>query len=82
MLAQPAARCYATGCQGVNPWQPYRYLSPPMPYQVYMRHRVRPHIIKLTLDECSLYMAQRVAQAKQPDYLVTRILSTNEQPND
>jgi len=53
-----------------------------MPYQVYMRHRVRPHIIKLTLDESSIYMAQRVAQAKQPDYLVTRILTTNEQPDD
>ena len=53
-----------------------------MPYQVYMRHRVRLHIIKLDIDESSIYMAQRVAQAKQPDYLVTRILSTNEQPDD
>ena len=53
-----------------------------MSYQVWMRHRVRPHIIKLTLDESSIYMAQRVAQAKQPDYLVTRILTTNEQPDD
>lgn len=53
-----------------------------MPYQVYMRHRFRPHIITLTLDEHSHYMAHRVAQALHPDYLVTRILNTDEQPND
>jgi hypothetical protein len=53
-----------------------------MPYQVYMRHRLRPHVIKLDIDESSLYMAQRVAQAKQPDYLVTRIITTNDELDD
>jgi hypothetical protein len=53
-----------------------------MPYQVYMRHRVRPHLICFDVDESSHYMAHRVAQALHPDYLVTRILTTDEQPND
>jgi hypothetical protein len=52
-----------------------------MPYQVWMRHRVRPHIIKLDIDESSLYMAQRVAQATQPNYLVTRIITTSDELN-
>lgn len=53
-----------------------------MIYQVYMRHRVRSHIIHLTIDESSFYMARRVAEALQPNYIITRILSTNEQPDD
>ena len=43
-------------------------------YVVYMRHRLRPHLISFEIEEDSSYMAHRVAAARYPDYLVTRII--------
>lgn len=43
-------------------------------YVIYMRHRVRAHIIQLEVEADSTYQAHRTATALRPDYLVTRII--------